>query len=299
MRIRHQIMLSGLAISFAIVVQAQVTHTNAKANLRDEPGGTSNIVVVLKDGARVTIVPDSTAPRYLYVRAAGHREGWVLKRYVDDPVQPEPPNAPSATGSTTVHGGGGGTGTTSGSSRTCDNGTPQPFYRWNVKVGTAEHATQKPTTVAQMHTQWAIPDGIDHSTASFCAPPAPDEGGTFVLIGYVSRIMKKENDLDWHVEVVAQSGNAKETCVVVEIPDPQYGARFQAARDKLDQLVGARFNATTGYVTPNVKVRVVGAAFFDGTHMGSGNVMNKHGNCNAGRGALWELHPVFEIGSAP
>jgi hypothetical protein len=85
---------------------------------------------------------------------------------------------------------------------------------------------------------------------------------------------------------------------VVEIPDSTFGASYEQARtDFLARLGGATPNASGDYPTP-IKMRFIGAAFFDGFHRGKQGTTNPpsgHGRCNSSTSALWEIHPVYWV----
>jgi hypothetical protein len=65
-------------------------------------------------------------------------------------------------------------------------------------------------------------------------------------------------------------------CVVVEIPDPQYGTIFATARqDFLDLIVNSNINQKKQIVPP-VRLTVVGPAFFDGQLVGPEGPASSH-----------------------
>jgi hypothetical protein len=88
---------------------------------------------------------------------------------------------------------------------------------------------------------------------------------------------------------------------VVEIPAPRYSPRYARARAALDSLVGDRHIRRGGVLHRPVRVRITGAAFFDGQHRRGGRRSDKidgeHGRCNSSVRALWEIHPVYGVTS--
>jgi len=84
-----------------------------------------------------------------------------------------------------------------------------------------------------------------------------------------------------------------DSCIVVEIPDGL--GNFAQARVDFDALVQSTSAGDQDF-SPAVRVRVIGAAFFDGEHRGAGaNPPHGHGRCNSSTRALWELHPVYFV----
>jgi hypothetical protein len=108
-------------------------------------------------------------------------------------------------------------------------------------------------------------------------------------------------DLDWHIELTQSASSKRTKCVVVEIPDPQFGPIYQKARqDFLDLITHSTINKKK-QIIPAVRMTVTGPAFFDGQHRGARGTSNPpsgHGNCNSSASALWEIHPIYAV-SAP
>lgn len=54
-----------------------------------------------------------------------------------------------------------------------------------------------------------------------------------------------------------------------------------------------------GDVSPPVRVRFIGLAFFDGQHRGNASKLDRtdgaHGRCNSSARALWEIHPIYLV----
>jgi hypothetical protein len=97
------------------------------------------------------------------------------------------------------------------------------------------------------------------------------------------------------VEITSTKTSAVTNCIVVEIPNPQYGQEFQTARADLDNLVANSTMSAAGDVSPAVRVKFTGAAFADAWHGPYGSTPTAHGRCNSAPGAVWELHPVFKV----
>ena len=133
-----------------------------------------------------------------------------------------------------------------------------------------------------------------------CAPRPDRDLTVYAVTGWARawHIEKAPGDLDWHIELTQGRTTMPGKCVVVEMPDPQYGTIFAKARQAfLDLIVNSKIN-TNKQIVPPVRVTVVGPAFFDAQHRGakgSGKPPSKHGNCNASDSALWEIHPVYEV----
>src|SRR5437870_9236690 len=103
-----------------------------------------------------------------------------------------------------------------------------------------------------------------------------------------------KGDLDWHIELTQSAKTDSLECVVVEIPDPKYGAVFDTARKDFLNLLGNSKPNKKKWLVP--RITVVGPALFDAQHRGakdSGNPPTGHGNCNSSDSALWEIHPVY------
>jgi len=79
-----------------------------------------------------------------------------------------------------------------------------------------------------------------------CTPRADRELTVYAVTGW-ARSWHIENgpkgDLDWHIELTQSAKTTSSKCVVVEIPDPQYGTIFAKARqDFLDLIVNSTIN---------------------------------------------------------
>ena len=162
-------------------------------------------------------------------------------------------------------------------------------YRWAQKTD-ASLATQQAATVdvQQIVDTWAAPQ---LPADEWCAPRQNNELKVYSVVGWV-RVFRHENDLDWHIELTATAKGSIKQCLIAEIPRTKYSSLFAAARKSFSAAIKhSTVDSKTGYVTPPVHLRFIGAAFFDGWHLTHGN----HGDCNQKPGGLWELHPVFRV----
>ena len=171
-----------------------------------------------------------------------------------------------------------------------------PHYRWTVKTAESlASVTPTRTSVTTMITSWSLPEFTGQAIYK-CAPRAGKELKTYSVLGWVRRVKTGEADGDWHIELTSRSDSPTDSCIVVEIPPAELGANFAQARTDLQSL--ASWNGT-GDVVPPVRLRFIGAAFFDGEHRGGATHRDRtdgaHGRCNSSAHALWELHPVYWV----
>lgn len=177
----------------------------------------------------------------------------------------------------------------------------EPHYRWTQKVDTSGVAVPpQPTSVAAILATWAPPLLASRDD---CAPRGDRERQTFTLLAWVRRVDKVKDDEDWHLELTDRADSPADSCIVAEIPHPRYSGRYALARSALDSLIAGRRVAKGGILRRPVLARVTGLAFFDGQHRRGGRHSERidggHGRCNASVRALWEIHPVYSIGSPP
>jgi len=176
-----------------------------------------------------------------------------------------------------------------------------PHYRWTVKTTLALQGAAATAATPSAMLKWT-PLELYHPApgAHDCTPRADRELTVYAVTGWARswHIEKAPGDLDWHIELTQGRTTMPGKCVVVEIPDPQYGTIFAKARqDFLDLIVNSKIN-TNKQIVPPVRVTVVGPALFDAHHRGakgSGKPPSGHGNCNASDGALWEIHPIYQV----
>lgn len=172
-----------------------------------------------------------------------------------------------------------------------------PHYRWTEKVdeSLASIAPVR-TTIRAMITTWGLPAFTGQAQYK-CADRAGRELRVYSVWGWVRRVKTAEEDGDWHVELTSRSDSPTDSCIVVEIPPPELGANYEQARTDLRSWV--TWNSSNGDVAQPVRLRFIGAAFFDGEHRGGPTRRDQtdgaHGRCNSSARALWELHPVYWI----
>src|SRR5256884_5667272 len=119
-----------------------------------------------------------------------------------------------------------------------------------------------------------------------CAPRSDHELEPYSVTGWVRRVDRFKDDGDWHIELTERADSPSDSCIVVEIPAPRYGARYARARAELDSLVGNGKIRRGGVLAPPVRAGISGAAFFDGQH-----------RRGAPRSA--PIHPAHRRGDAP
>ena len=269
------VLLFPTLVAGARAADAQAVKTTARVRLRVGPSTDDSIIKTLAKGANAVLIdPDPGPNGFFHIRVASGQEGWTHGLYlVPAPVDADATSLAEAE--------------LSGSYPSCGGAH---HYRWAVKVdhaGISSAATA--VTIATM-LGWDAGDQA-RNLASWCADRGGKELKLYAVTGWVRRIKKQENDGDWHIEMTATAGAAVAACIIVEIPDPQFGTEYQTARDDLDNLVGASTLAANGDLSPAVRVRFTGAAFYDGWHKTTAD----HGRCNSTPGARWELHPVTAV----
>jgi len=176
----------------------------------------------------------------------------------------------------------------------------EPHYRWTEKVDTLlARPDPVPTTITAILTGWAPPD---LTARDRCADRSGRERTVYGVAGWVRRVDKRKDDGDWHVELTERPDSPPDSCIVVEIPSPRYGAVYAQARASLDSLLGKRAVGKNTLVARPRRVRVFGPAFLDGEHRRGAKmrIRDPHGRCNSSIRALWEIHPVYRVaGSEP
>ena len=268
--------LTSLVPSLAL---AQMFVTTRPVRLRQGPSTTDRVLKVLKAGERVTLLTESGSGDFFQVRTGQSDEGWVHGRYLVPPFTPSAASTLYTEAATTAYPPCGG----------------EHHYRWAAKIGLGQSGLTPQGVSVPGVLGWA-PLGLGQDLASWCAPRRGRELEAFAVTGWVRRVRRQEADGDWHVEITASAAGDPGKCIVVEIPDPTYDTGFSAARDTLDSLLQGSSMSAAGDVTPPVRARFAGAAFYDGWHS-SGPEARGHGRCNSSLGALWEIHPVFSVTS--
>lgn len=172
----------------------------------------------------------------------------------------------------------------------------EPHYRWTEKTDESlASLTPVRTTIRAMITTWALLPFTGQAIYK-CADRAGRELRAYSLYGWVRRVKTAEDDGDWHVELTSRSDSPIDSCIVAEIPPSELGGNYSQARADLANLVDWN---SQGDVSPPVRLRFIGAAFFDGEHRGGPTRRDQtdgsHGRCNSSARALWELHPVYWI----
>jgi hypothetical protein len=172
----------------------------------------------------------------------------------------------------------------------------EPHYRWSEKTDDSLASTiPVRTSIADMLNRWAVP-GFTSEAKYKCADRAGRELRVYSLLGWVRRVKTGESDGDWHLELTARQDSPVDSCIVVEIPPPDLSGNYAVARQDLQAMANWGSN---GDVSPPVRLRIIGAAFFDGEHRGGPTRRDRtdgaHGRCNASARALWELHPVYWV----
>ncbi len=175
----------------------------------------------------------------------------------------------------------------------------EPHYRWTQKVDTSGIAVPpQSTSVATILASWAPPL---LGSRDACAPRDERELRAYSLVAWVRRVDKYKDDDDWHLELTDRADSPADSCIVAEIPHPRYSPRYELARSALDSLIAGHRLGKGGILRRPVRARVTGMAFFDGQHRRGGRRSERidggHGRCNASVRALWEIHPVYRIGS--
>ena len=175
----------------------------------------------------------------------------------------------------------------------------EPHYRWTQKTDTAlGSVAPQPTSVSEILASWAPPALGPRDP---CALRSDRELGAYSVTAWSRRVDKFKDDGDWHIELTERADSPSDSCIVVEIPAPQYSPRYAQARAALDSLVGHRKIRKGGVLARPVRARISGAAFFDGQHRRGGRRSDKidgaHGRCNSSVRALWEIHPVYRVTS--
>ena len=180
------------------------------------------------------------------------------------------------------------------STRVAAQSCDAPHYRWAEKTSTALlRETPRPVTVGSM-LRWRAPN-IGPGPAFWCASRVADEQQVLSVVGWVRRVDKTKDDGDWHIELTDGRRDPVDACIVVEIPMAELHPNFRQARASLDSALAQTRVNRHGDLSKPIRLRVIGAAFFDGEHLSRKGRLQPHGRCWSTVGALWEIHPVFRI----
>lgn len=172
-----------------------------------------------------------------------------------------------------------------------------PHYRWDQKTDTSFERDSAAAVDVSDVLAWA-PRTLTRRDK--CAARAGRERNVYEVTAWVRRIRLHETDGDWHIEITEEEDSpVAASCMIVEIPDPAYGAVYARARHALAGLVDTTSLSPAGDLPAAVQVTFVGAAFYDGYHQkklaNGGTQAIQHGRCNSSASALWELHPVYKV----
>jgi len=276
-----------LAVCDASAANELVSTTRLR--LRDGPSLAARTANVLATGTPVELLSNKPEGNYFNVRLKDRPEvtGWVSGKYVTDSSLgevrnqtftlrrfPEPEALDLATRSTKYPDCGG-----------------AHFFRWEEKTASSQAGQTSLSTTIKQVLGWApLPIGKD--LASWCEARSGRELKRYTVTGW-ARTIRTEADGDLHVELTSTANAAITSCIVVEIPPQSAGPEFASARDALDNAV-PKTNRSGPTVKQPVKLGFQGLAFFDGWHATSG-LPSGHGNCNSTKGAVWELHPIYNV----
>ncbi len=179
----------------------------------------------------------------------------------------------------------------SASAQTCT----EPHYRWTEKTSESLASIAPVKRSIGTILSWATLEFTSEGRYK-CAPRKGHELQTYSVVGWVRRVKTHETDGDWHVELTDRQDSDTGSCMVAEIPPPELGANYAQARTDLQNFVNWDSH---GDVIPPVRLRFIGAAFFDGEHRGNAQHRDQtdggHGRCDSSAHALWELHPVYWV----
>jgi hypothetical protein len=170
----------------------------------------------------------------------------------------------------------------------------EPHYRWTEKTDeTLANTSAVGTSITTMLNGWA-PLELTRAAKYKCWDRTGRELKVYSITGWVRRVKTGEDDGDWHIELTRSKTSPVGSCIVVEIPPADLNGNYAQARLDLDTRVN--WSSSNGDVSPPVKLRFIGAAFFDGQHRGANlETSTGHGRCNSSVRALWELHPVYWV----
>lgn len=171
-----------------------------------------------------------------------------------------------------------------------------PHYRWSEKTDESlASLTPVRAYITTMVTSWGVLPFTGQAQYK-CADRTGRELRVYSVTGWVRRVRTGESDGDWHIELTPRQNSSTDSCVVAEIPPVEFSGKYDVARQNLQSLVTWDSN---GDVSPPVRLRFIGAAFFDGEHRGGATHRDQtdgsHGRCNSSARALWEIHPVYWV----
>lgn len=174
----------------------------------------------------------------------------------------------------------------------------EPHYRWTEKTDESL-ADVNPVRayITTMIKSWALPAYTGQAIYK-CQDREGRELKTYSVVGWLRRVKKAETDGDWHAELTSRADSPVDSCIVIEFPPPN-SPTYQQARDDLNAFLATTTVASNGDLASPVRIRIIGAAFFDGEHRGGPTRRDQtdgaHGRCNSSARALWEIHPVYWV----
>lgn len=175
----------------------------------------------------------------------------------------------------------------------------EPHYRWAEKTD-ASLASLTPTRafITTILRSWVLLPFTRESIYK-CADREGRELRVYSVTGWVRRVKKDEDDGDWHFEMTARRNSPVDSCIVLEIPPANLDGNYAQVRTDLDGFLATTTVDADGDLDPPLRLRVIGAAFFDGQHRGGpthrDQTDGRHGRCNSSARALWEIHPVYWV----
>ncbi|HKI95177.1 MAG TPA: hypothetical protein VJ992_07785 [Gemmatimonadales bacterium] len=176
-----------------------------------------------------------------------------------------------------------------------------PHYRWAQKTEESLASTAaRRTNITSILRQWSLLE-FTRADVYKCAERVGNERHVYSVLGWVRRVLRDEDDGDWHIEVTVRADTPIDSCMVVEIPPADLSGLYGNARSDLDSLESEHgvTEDASGDLSQPLRVRIVGAAFFDGQHRGGADRRDRtdgsHGRCNSSARALWEIHPVYWV----
>jgi len=280
-----------------------------RATLRSEPSTQNPPITILKAQEDVELIDPSPTSGYYHVRTADGDEGWVYSRNVEIVTLSAPPTAAlsaplRASRQPTTD-----TGVASSVPSTWEK--PQPnqtsFHGPDGDCGptgdggdTLTNARKNRTDVAAEYhpVTWRALQGMPYPVASNSllkwtpeqlAQIEPYQGVAVSVIGYLTAIKVEDRgsgettnchfvnaeEVDWHMPLVEQAGDAEATAIVVETTP-----RVRELHVKWTP------SALAPWVKSSAPVRISGWTMLDPEHRAH---LGKY------RSTLWEVHPITKI----
>jgi hypothetical protein len=176
----------------------------------------------------------------------------------------------------------------------------EPFYRWSEKIEPSlANSLAHKVSLSTILPSWGR---LELFQGDKCKPRQKRELKVYSVIGWVRHVDRTEDDKDWHIELTSRRDAPPDSCIIVEIPlvdNEGHSGNYAEARNDLDAFLaaaGAHIDSKND-VSPPVRLRFVGAAFYDGFHHTLAGGASSHGKCNSSARALWEIHPVYWVRS--